>query len=121
MSPTDHQWAKGLFILDPLCIIFLVIMFPVFVFLEGIWGATLGKYLLGLRVISADGQPPGLQKSFLLNLLRLIDGLPAFNILEVFLIVTSKERARFGDRIARTRVVRIVEVVQPSSACVILT
>lgn len=27
MSPTDHRWANGLFIGDPLCLAFLLLMF----------------------------------------------------------------------------------------------
>jgi len=34
-----------------------------------------------------------------------VDSLPALNILGVVLIATSPERARFGDRVAGTRVI----------------
>ncbi len=37
------------------------------------------------------------------NLLRMLDGLPAFNIIGVVLILLSPEKARFGDRWAGTR------------------
>ena len=47
-----------------------------------------------------------LKQVSLRNLLRLVDGLPVLNILGVILISTSAERARFGDLIAGTRVVR---------------
>jgi hypothetical protein len=40
------------------------------------------------------------------NLLRLVDGLPALGILGAYLIATSQERTRLGDRCADTRVVR---------------
>ena len=106
MSATDHRWANGLFITDPLCLTFLALMLLYFVLLEGLIGATLGKWVLGLRVVSTDGEKPGLARSALRNLLRLVDGLPAFNIVGVVLILRSPERARFGDRAAGTRVVR---------------
>ncbi|MGC9398326.1 MAG: RDD family protein [Anaerolineae bacterium] len=106
MSATDHRWANGLFITDPLCLTFLALMLLYFVLLEGLVGATLGKWALGLRVISADGGRPGLGRSAARNLLRLVDGLPAFNILGIVLILRSPENARFGDRVAGTRVIR---------------
>ena len=107
MAPTDHRWVKGLFITDPLCLVFLAFMFFYFIILEGLAGATIGKRILGLRVIQAGGGRPGLRSGLLRNVLRLVDGLPAFNLLGVVLILRSAERTRFGDRIAGTRVIRI--------------
>ena len=107
MSPNDHNWVRDWFIFDPLCLVFLVIMGLYFIVLEGWLGATLGKRILGLRVIGLDGRRAGLWKGIVRNALRLVDGLPAFNLLGVILIQRSRERARFGDRIARTRVIRI--------------
>ena len=106
MSAADHRWNKGWFITDPLCLIFLALMYLYFVLLEGLIGATLGKWALGLRVVATDGGIPGLARSALRNLLRLVDGLPAFHIVGIFLILRSPERARFGDRVAGTRVIR---------------
>jgi uncharacterized RDD family membrane protein YckC len=106
MRATDHRWAGGLFITDPLCLTFLALMVLYFVLLEGWVGATLGKWLLGLRVVRAEGGPPGLARSAVRNFLRLVDGLPAFSILGVVLILRSPERARFGDQVAGTRVIR---------------
>ena len=105
MGASDHRWAWGLFITDPLCLAFLAVMFLYFVVLEGLAGATLGKRLLGLRVVKEDGSKPGLPKSAARNLLRLVDGLPALNLVGVVLILRSAERARFGDRVSGTRVV----------------
>jgi uncharacterized RDD family membrane protein YckC len=109
MSPADHRWVSGWFITDPLCITFLVIMFLYFVFLEGLLGATLGKWALGLRVINVDRHVPGITAGALRNLLRLVDGLPAFSLLGVMLILRSPEKARAGDRLAGTRVVWVRE------------
>lgn len=106
MSATDHRWADGLFMTDPLCLSFLALMVLYFVLLEGLSGATLGKWALGLRVVRTDGGKPGLVHSAVRNLLRLVDGLPAFNIVGIVLILRSPEKARFGDRVAGTRVVR---------------
>jgi uncharacterized RDD family membrane protein YckC len=105
MSAADHRWASGLFITDPLCLTFLALMLLYFVLLEGLVGATLGKWVLGLRVVRTDGERPGLGRSALRNLLRLVDGLPAFHIVGIILILRSPESARFGDRVAGTRVI----------------
>jgi uncharacterized RDD family membrane protein YckC len=107
VNAADHRWKHGLFITDPLCIAFLVIMILYFVFLEGLIGGTLGKWIVGLRVEQVGGGKPGLIKGLLRNLLRIVDGLPAFNILGIVLILTSAEKVRFGDRIADTRVIRV--------------
>ena len=106
MDPNDHNWVRGWFIFDPLCLVFLVAMGLYFVVLEGWLGATLGKWVLGLWVIGLDGRRAGLWKGIVRNALRLVDGLPALNLLGVILIQRSRERARFGDRLAGTRVIR---------------
>jgi uncharacterized RDD family membrane protein YckC len=107
MARTDHRWATGWFITDPMCLWFLAGMFLYFVLSEGLAGATVGKRLLRLRVVREEGGRPGLARSFLRNVLRVVDGLPALGIVAAVLIATSPERARFGDRVAETRVVRI--------------
>lgn len=107
MSASNHRWNQGLFITDPLCLIFLVVMFLYFVILEGLTGATFGKWVIGLRVQRVGGGRPGLIKGFVRNVLRVVDGLPAVCILGVVFIATSEDRARFGDRVAGTRVVRV--------------
>jgi uncharacterized RDD family membrane protein YckC len=105
MSAADHRWSHGLFVTDPLCIVFLAIMFLYFVFFEGLTGVTLGKWIVGIRVEQVGGGKPGLLRGLLRNILRIVDGLPALCILGIVLISTSPERARFGDRIAKTRVI----------------
>ena len=107
MSVSDHRWHSGLIVSDPICAIFLIIMAFYFILLEGWLGVTAGKLAAGTRVVDLDGQRPGLSKSIIRNILRIVDGLPAFNILGAYLIWKSPECARFGDRIAHTRVIRI--------------
>ena len=104
MAPNDHNWVRGWFISDPICLIFLVIMALYMVILES-FGFTLGKWLLGLRVVSTNGRQPGLWKSLVRNALRLVDSLPTLNILGIILIQRCADHARFGDRIAGTRVI----------------
>ena len=105
MTASDHRWDYRLFVTDPLCLVFLAAIIAYYIALEGYAGATLGKLAVGVRVVAAGGGAAGLKRSAVRNALRLVDGLPAFNILGVLLIVTSPEKARFGDRVAGTRVV----------------
>jgi uncharacterized RDD family membrane protein YckC len=106
MGASDHRWSSGLFVTDPLCIAFLLVMIVYFVLLEGLAGATLGKRAAGLRVERAAGGRPGLGKGLVRNVLRLVDGLPVLNILGIILVATSAERTRFGDLVAGTRVIK---------------
>ena len=106
MGASDHRWARGFLVTDPLCLTFLAFMLLYFVLLEGLAGATLGKWVVGLKVVRREGGKPGLGRSAVRNLLRLVDGLPALSILGIILILRSPEGARFGDRVASTRVVR---------------
>lgn len=105
MGVRDHRWANGWVVFDPICAVFLAIIFLYFVLLEGLAGATLGKWILGIHVVRLDHGKPGLTRSLGRNLLRLVDGLPALNIVGIVLILRSPEKARFGDRWAGTRVV----------------
>ena len=105
MGVADHRWTSGWFVTDPLCLVFLVFIVIYFILFEGLVGGTPGKFLLRIRVIGITGKRPGLARATVRNLLRIVDSLPVLNILGVVLILTSPERTRFGDRVARTRVI----------------
>lgn len=77
-----------------------------YVALEAMFGATLGKLLLGVRVRTVDGGPIGWTASLTRNLLRAVD--VCFYFIGAILIWTSPRRQRLGDRAANT------VVVQPS-------
>lgn len=107
MGVSDHRWVSGWIVTDPICLVFLAIIAVYFIVLEGLVGATLGKLVVGIRVIDADGARPGLTRSIIRNVLRIVDSLPVLNILGVVLIARAVDRARFGDRIAGTRVIKV--------------
>lgn len=102
MGPEEHLWG----ISDPICLVFLFVIFAYLILMEAYVGWTMGKRILGMRVVDVSGNKIGLPKSITRNLLRLVDGLPAFNILGIILIATSQREQRFGDRIAKTYVER---------------
>ncbi|UCG04373.1 MAG: RDD family protein [Candidatus Heimdallarchaeota archaeon] len=105
MSPVDHRWAYGLFITDPLCIIFFFLMVIYFILLEGLLGQTIGKFITGIKVIKRDGSKPGIVASCIRNILRVIDSLPTLHIYGIYLILKSPDKTRFGDKKARTIVI----------------
>jgi uncharacterized RDD family membrane protein YckC len=107
MGSSDHRWVYGSVVTDPLCLIFLLVIIAYFIVLEGLFGATLGKWLVRVRVVGIDGKPISLARSAARNALRVVDSLPTLNIVGIVLIVTSPEKARFGDRVAHTRVVHV--------------
>jgi len=78
------------------------------IFLAGIllrdgWrGRSPGKYLLGLRIDTANGLPCSRVKSVVRNLPLIV---PVWNLLEVYLVIFARNSRRTGDRIARTSVV----------------
>ncbi|MFC1897244.1 RDD family protein [Chloroflexota bacterium] len=102
MGPEEHLWG----ISDPICLIFLFVIFTYFILMEAFVGWTIGKKMLGMSVVDETGHKISLSKSLMRNLLRLINGLPAFNILGIILIVSSPRGQRFGDRIAKTIVTK---------------
>ncbi|MFC1864401.1 RDD family protein [Chloroflexota bacterium] len=103
MSYEDHLWG----ILDPICLVFLFIIFAYFILMEAYVGWTVGKRVSGMRVVDGTGNKIGFSRSLIRNLLRLVDGLPTLNILGIILIVRSPRGQRFGDRAAKTFVERL--------------
>ena len=101
MGPEEHLWG----ISDPICLVFLLIIFAYLILMEAYAGWTIGKRILDMRVVDGSGDKIGLTRSVIRNLLRLVDGLPAFHILGIILIATSPRGQRFGDRVAQTYVV----------------
>ena len=102
MGPEEHLWG----ISDPICLVFLFIIFAYMILMEAYTGWTVGKKILGMKVVDGVGNKIGLSKSAVRNLLRLVDGLPAFNILGIVLIARSPKGQRLGDRVAKTYVIR---------------
>jgi uncharacterized RDD family membrane protein YckC len=80
--------------------------FAYFVYLEGTYGQTFGKKLLGLVVVTEDGSPCGYEAAVVRNLLRYVDILPAFYLVGVVVMVVSDDAQRLGDVVGDTLVVR---------------
>lgn len=72
---------------------------------EAATGATLGKRMVGIRVVGEDGEHVTIGAAIVRNLLRLVDALFFYLVAFVF-AVTSTRGQRLGDRAAQTVVVR---------------
>ncbi|MBN1803705.1 MAG: RDD family protein [Sedimentisphaerales bacterium] len=84
----------------------IIIWLLIFSALEGKYGLTPGKWLLGIRVMGTDLQPCGFGRAFLRNILKFVDGF--FNFLVgVIIAALSHNWQRIGDMAARTVVVDI--------------
>ena len=77
-----------------------------YIFFEMLWnGQTPGKRWVGLRVIRTDGTPITLSESFIRNLTRLVDFLPAMYGIGIISMFLDKQSRRLGDLAAGTLVV----------------
>ncbi len=73
--------------------------------LEAVWGRTLGKRAMGLRVIARDGAPVGWSGSVTRNLLRTVDMLPFGYAIGLLSGLFDAHGRRLGDLVAGTLVV----------------
>ncbi|AEH38560.1 RDD family protein [Halopiger xanaduensis] len=94
---------------DAAMLLLLLVAFAVSIvygfLLEGIYGYTPGKYLLGLVVVKSDGSECTIGASVLRNLLWVIDSLPTFNLIAMAMILLTDDNQRVGDLVADTIVV----------------
>lgn len=102
---SDGMGRAGFELGDGPFFVWLVVSLAYFVVLEAIWGATVGKRAVGIRVVHEDGSPIGWGGSFVRNVLRLVDGW-FFYLIGAFFASRSPRGQRVGDRAAHTVVVR---------------
>jgi uncharacterized RDD family membrane protein YckC len=86
-------------------IVFIIISFGYYFVLEAYnQGQTLGKKLMGIRVVAAEGVlDPG--KVAIRTALRIVDGFLLY-LVAVIVIVVSQKKQRIGDMAAGTLVVK---------------
>jgi len=76
----------------------------IFSCLEGSWGWTPGKWVMGIRVVGTDLRPCGFGRALVRNLLKCVDGF--FNFMVGILLVALTDKwQRLGDLAARTVVI----------------
>ena len=82
----------------------LLVIIGYYVFLEGHFGCTAGKKIMGLCVLRTDGTKIGYKEAILRNLSKYINNLIVIDTL-IMLIFFYKEKQRGLDRMADTIVV----------------
>lgn len=88
-------------------LVFLALMLLYYGGLEAMNGQTLGKRVLGIRVVRAeDGGHATAGRVALRTILRLIDGILLYLVAVIAIVASGKRRARLGDLAGRTKVVR---------------
>jgi uncharacterized RDD family membrane protein YckC len=80
-----------------------------FTLMEGFFGATVGKFATGIRVVKADGTKADFGAALIRNILRIVDGLFLY-LVGAVLVWTSPTKQRLGDRVAKTVVVEASSV-----------
>jgi uncharacterized RDD family membrane protein YckC len=68
-------------------------------------GQTVGKKVMKLRVVLADGRPAGMREIAVRTVLRVIDGIGAYIVGLIVMLATGQRRQRLGDLAAGTMVV----------------
>lgn len=99
---------------DPFVVFILLIEAPLdflyFVACEALWGRTLGKLALGIRVVDVGGARPRLGQAGVRNLMRFLWFVPflsvAFLVIDWYLMHVGEMDQRIGDLAAKTYVVK---------------
>jgi uncharacterized RDD family membrane protein YckC len=78
-----------------------------YTFSEGLFGASMGKFFLGMRVVDLDGNLCSVWAAFIRGIFRFIDGL--FFGVVALLNMKPPLQQRLGDKIAKTVVVKLNE------------
>jgi uncharacterized RDD family membrane protein YckC len=68
-------------------------------------GQTVGKKLMKLRVVRADGRPAGMREIAVRTVLRVVDGVGCYIVGLIVMLATGQRRQRLGDLAAGTIVV----------------
>jgi len=77
-----------------------------FILMEGLYGYTVGKKLMSIRVVGDNGSDIGIGAAAIRNFLRIVDSLPFAYILGIALIAINDDEQRLGDMAGSTYVVR---------------
>lgn len=77
-----------------------------YILLEGYTGQTLGKMLVGIKVVKEEtGEIPGIKAAAIRSVLRLVDGFLSY-LVAFIAVLASQKNQRLGDMAAHTLVVR---------------
>ncbi len=97
-----HLWF---FVFILFTFVWWVVSLGVFGFLEGRWGRTPGKWVVGIRVLGTDLKPCGFVRGLIRNVLLIVDGMFSYMV-GILLVALTENWQRIGDLAARTVVVK---------------
>jgi len=98
----------GLFSFSSLDLLQGLLFFLYAVFLESIWGATIGKQIMNLKVTTTDGRLPTFDKTLIRDISK-INGLLWLIDTLVGMATAGDPHQKFSDRFAGTTVVSTIE------------
>jgi uncharacterized RDD family membrane protein YckC len=102
VGPAVPQWVATTVIL---VVVFLVLWgYPTA--LETIWGRTVGKAAMGLRVVTREGAPVTFRHAAIRASLALVDLYASLGGIAVLTVLLSRREQRLGDLVAGTLVLR---------------
>ena len=87
-------------------VISAIIWLVYFPYFESTTGQTLGKKLMGIKVVREDGKKLALPDAIIRTVLRIVDALPFAYIIGLIVVLVSQKKQRIGDMAARTIVVK---------------
>ena len=77
-----------------------------YIVLEGLYGQTLGKMLLGIQIVlESFGEPPGLWAVTLRTIMRILDSAGNYLLAFAVALLSARDR-RLGDMAAKTLAIR---------------
>lgn len=90
-----------------------LLSFAYFIYFEATYGQTLGKNVMDIVVVKADGGDCDWRASIIRNVLRVIDGF-AFYLVGFIVIILTDENQRLGDIVGDTIVVKVAPTADDS-------
>lgn len=96
----------SLFILG-IIVSMITLIFLYFVLLEKRYGQTLGKKIVGLRVVSSDGSPLTWKQVLVRNITKMDNNLLILDTLLGWFVIDSTKGGRAFDYLVGTKVVRV--------------
>lgn len=109
LAPFSMDAAQGL-----ATVMYFVVSLGYGILSEWLWqGQTVGKRMVGIRVMDRDGLPMHVSQIVVRNLLRPVDMLPAFYLVGGAVALATQYGQRIGDLAANTVVVRTRQVAPP--------
>lgn len=113
LSSAEEKWVQSFVIAIVVFFVFTV-FFGYFILFEAAWnGQTIGKRLLGIRVVRDGGYPVDFMGSLIRNLVRAAEFALGFYALSAIVMLFSDENKRLGDYAAGTIVVRDARIAKP--------